>query len=200
MNYKNKVVYTLLTLVCILFFIIFKYLSIYLDDVKRYNQNPVNFKMPFTVVPDIPENSVTIVSHSNKEKIVMCSLDNECYKLAEVLVYEARGESLQGMYAVANVVMNRVQHPKFPDTIKEVVHQRYQFSYLLDKHRQSKPSKQDWNRAYIVAFNTINNIVKPVAPKSLFYLNPKSLQKLPRWAMVYKYRMTIGNHVFYSFN
>ena len=41
--------------------------------------------------------------------------------LAMALYYEARSEGPDGMLAVAEVIINRVQHPEFPGTVGEVV-------------------------------------------------------------------------------
>jgi|AntAceMinimDraft_5_1070358.scaffolds.fasta_scaffold116851_2 spore germination cell wall hydrolase CwlJ-like protein len=56
---------------------------------------------------------------------------------ADNLHYEARGESLAGIKAVANVVLNRVKSKRWPNTICQVVYQRKQFSwanYARDRH------------------------------------------------------------------
>lgn len=48
--------------------------------------------------------------------------------LAKIIWLEARGESAEGQQAVAEVVLNRVASSQFPDTLKEVVYQKGQFS------------------------------------------------------------------------
>lgn len=47
--------------------------------------------------------------------------------IARVIYHEARGESELGQRAVASVVRNRMNHPDFPNTACEVVHQPRQF-------------------------------------------------------------------------
>src|SRR3546814_6180704 len=49
----------------------------------------------------------------------------EC--LASAVYFESKGEPLEGQLAVAEVILNRVKSPKFPDTICGVVKQRNQF-------------------------------------------------------------------------
>lgn len=127
-----------------------------------------------------------------------CEASRECYKLAEALVYEARGESYVGALAVASVVMNRRDHKNFPDTIWGVVTQPYQFSYLLDKHKQRQPSAADWDRALVIAYDVKNGIVERVTD-ALFYLNPKAVKRIPRWAKEYEYVANIDNHTFYRY-
>lgn len=53
---------------------------------------------------------------------------DELDELAEIIYHEARGESLEGQQAVAEVVFNRVIADNFPDTVHGVIHQKKQFS------------------------------------------------------------------------
>lgn len=147
------------------------------------------FAEPWTFEQEVPE----------KIKREECKSDRECYKLSEALVYEARGESYVGALAVASVVMNRRDHKNFPDTIWGVVTQPYQFSYLLDKHKQRKPSAADWDRALVIAYDVKHGVVERVSD-ALFYLNPKAVKRMPRWAKEYEYVMTVDNHQFYRYN
>lgn len=55
-------------------------------------------------------------------------LEGEAYLLAAIIQCESEGEPYEGKLAVGSVVMNRVAHPKFPNTITEVVYQKKQFS------------------------------------------------------------------------
>lgn len=56
--------------------------------------------------------------------------------LLKIVESEAGGEDEEGKLLVANVILNRVNHPKFPDTVKEVVFQEekgvFQFSPVAD--------------------------------------------------------------------
>src|SRR5690554_2688505 len=146
------------------------------------------FDIPWTFEQDMPE----------KIKRERCKSDRECYKLSEALVYEARGESYVKALAVASVVMNRRDHKNFPNTIWEVITQPYQFSYLLDKHRQRQPSAADWDRALVIAYDVKNGIVERVTDAT-FYLNPKAVKRMPRWTLEYEYVMTVDNHKFYRY-
>src|SRR3954462_7592620 len=73
--------------------------------------------------------------------------DVEC--LALNVYYEARGESLAGQYAVAEVTMNRKAALGFPKTICEVVYQRSAFSWTGE--RVYAPGGAEWQRAIKVA-------------------------------------------------
>ena len=58
--------------------------------------------------------------------------DNELALLARLISAEARGEPYAGQVAVGAVVLNRVEHPSFPNTISEVIFQPGAFSCMLD--------------------------------------------------------------------
>ena len=104
-----------------------------------------------------------------------------------------------GALAVASVILNRKDHPNFPDTIQGVISQPHQFSYLMDMHRQARPRQADWDRAYTIAYDVKNGVVERITD-SLFYLNKKAVRRMPRWAMVYEEVATIGNHTFYRYD
>lgn len=54
--------------------------------------------------------------------------------LAKVISAEARGESYEGQVAVGAVILNRVKHPSFPDSISGVVYQNGAFSCVNDSN------------------------------------------------------------------
>jgi len=54
--------------------------------------------------------------------------EGEAYLLAAIIQCEAWGEPYEGKLAVGSVVMNRVAHPKFPNTITEVIYSPKQFA------------------------------------------------------------------------
>lgn len=83
---------------------------------------------------DWESQSSTVVIRSKVEEPepvieeVKPSYSQEDLELLSRIVYvEARGLSQEAKLAVANVVMNRVKSPRFPNTIKEVIYQRGQF-------------------------------------------------------------------------
>ena len=53
----------------------------------------------------------------------------QTYCMAQNIYYEARGESLKGKQAVGNVVLNRVDHEKYPDTFCDVVYEAKRYSW-----------------------------------------------------------------------
>ena len=60
--------------------------------------------------------------------------------LAKLIAAEARGESYTGQVAVGAVVLNRVSHPSFPDTIAGVIYQKGAFSCINDSNWSVSPN------------------------------------------------------------
>ena len=58
--------------------------------------------------------------------------DNDLYLLSRMISAEARGEPYTGQVAVGAVILNRVRHPSFPNTIAGVIYQPGAFSALND--------------------------------------------------------------------
>ena len=65
---------------------------------------------------------------NNVNKIPYQQLDGDIKRMAAIIWCEARGESYEGQVAVGTVVMNRVESPRFPNTIEGVISQKGQFS------------------------------------------------------------------------
>lgn len=72
--------------------------------------------------------------------------------LAKVISAEARGESYEGQVAVGAVILNRVKHPSFPDSISGVVYQNGAFSCVNDSNWY-QPVSETSKRAAIDAIN-----------------------------------------------
>ena len=145
-------------------------------------------------IESLIERSSFEIPKSPKSRDTECL--TECQLIAEAIVYEARSESDSGKLKVASVILNRVDHTRFPNSIKKVIYQPYQFSYTMDMHQQQSPTKYDWDVARDIALEALSGTRNTEA---LFYLNPKKVKKLPKWALVYSYLETEGNHDFYTF-
>ncbi len=124
--------------------------------------------------------------------------------LARNIYFEARGESVAGQHAVAEVTMNRVASKHFPDTVCSVVHeQRWDairkrnvgaFSWTeLDS--LSKPKGKPWQRATMVAVAAYDYEETPQVPGALFY---HAERITPRWSRTKKLVAKIGRHKFYE--
>jgi hypothetical protein len=122
--------------------------------------------------------------------------------LAEAIYYEARSESVRGQVAVAEVVMNRVLDPRFPDTVCEVVYQgRYrttgcQFTFTCDGALRRAPKGPPWDRARQIALHVMLGLNRPVTGEATHYHTD---YVDPVWAAGMVETSDIGTHIFYRF-
>lgn len=121
--------------------------------------------------------------------------EEEC--LAKNLYYEARGEGVPGMVAVANVVLRRVASNAFPDTVCGVVMQDGQFSWYRAGAHYS-PQGDAYQRALTVAQNVMSVWKITYFEGALYYMNPKKASRDgKRFFAKLKPLGKLGNHVFY---
>lgn len=124
------------------------------------------------------------------------------------IFFEARGESLKGMKAVADVTLNRASHPSFPDSICEVVKQPSQFSWIKGDKRSRKVLQGDlrgfkvedvaaYRKAEQVATEALVEGYKPMLPKWVVSFHNRSVQ--PKWSTTMRKYRVIGSHSFYGF-
>lgn len=108
--------------------------------------------------------------------------------LAKLIAAEARGESYKGQVAVGAVVLNRVDHASFPDSIAGVIYQRGAFSCVNDSNWYVSPDSTS-----IKAARDCINGWDP-SGGAIYYYNPrKTSNKFMHSRPVIT---TIGNHVF----
>lgn len=110
--------------------------------------------------------------------------------LARIISAEARGESYLGQVAVGAVILNRIEHPSFPDTISGVIYQKGAFSCLNDG--QFYESVAD--SAYSAARDAINGL--DPSGGAIYYYNPSTATS--KWIFSRPVITTIGNHRFCS--
>ncbi|MDP2119801.1 MAG: cell wall hydrolase [Hoeflea sp.] len=121
--------------------------------------------------------------------------------LAAGIYFEARGESLKGQAAVAQVILNRVRNPTYPDTICGVVYQneswrnRCQFSFACDGIKDRVRSQKHWNMAEEIALATTAGKIwlKEVGSSTHYHATYVS----PPWARKMRKVGKIGLHIFY---
>lgn len=106
-----------------------------------------------TALTFIPENSEAKVNTANV--VHKCSRQDTKENLLACAVYaESRGQGKQGMIAVGNVVINRVNDPDFPKSIRGVLFQPGQFSYTY-KGAFKAQDQQSWLEAKAIAAKLI---------------------------------------------
>lgn len=120
--------------------------------------------------------------------------------IALMLLYEAGDQSLSGKIAILNVVENRVNDKRWPNTHCEVINQPFQFSFLNDGKPEVIPikgvDKEVYDNAvYLVTLMQENKLPKVVSNCTMYYHNDKIKQ--PYWAKKLKIERVIDNHIFY---
>lgn len=126
--------------------------------------------------------------------------DAEWQCLSEALYFEARGESVQGMFAVAEVILNRVDSPSFPDTVCEVIRQGTgrkhgcQFTYTCDGHDEVIAEPRAFERVGKVARIVARTETRPLTQGATHY---HTGAVSPRWSRSFAKTATIGVHHFY---
>lgn len=116
--------------------------------------------------------------------------DRELTCLAKVVVHEAGNQSRAGQLAVAQVVMNRVRSPRFPNTVCGVVMQRGQF---FNVHAYNPPRDGRWRRALEVARDARDGVSSPVVGNAYFF-HAASAGPFRGRTLVAR----LGDHVFYQ--
>lgn len=113
---------------------------------------------------------------------------NDYNLLARIISAEARGEPYLGQVAVGAVILNRVEHPSFPDTISGVIYQNGAFSCLNDGQFYKAVSQS----AYNAARDALNGL--DPSGGAIYYYNPKTATN--KWIRSRPVITTIGNHIF----
>ena len=114
--------------------------------------------------------------------------DNDLKLLARIINAEARGESYIGQVSVGAVVLNRVSHPSFPNTIAGVIFQEGAFTAITDGQ---------WNAdMYETSYKAAQDALNGWDPTggAIYYYNPSKTTS--KWIYSREVITTIGKHVF----
>jgi spore germination cell wall hydrolase CwlJ-like protein len=124
--------------------------------------------------------------------------------LATAIYFEARGESEKGQIAVAQVVLNRLKNPAYPNTICGVVYQnknkrnRCQFSFACDGITDRISDKRSWATSQALARRVLNDdrtlYMADIGAATHYH----ATYVKPRWARSMKRMDKIGRHIFYK--
>jgi spore germination cell wall hydrolase CwlJ-like protein len=123
--------------------------------------------------------------------------------LALNVYYEARGEPLAGMYAVAEVTMNRVNSRRYPPTVCGVVYEQ-KWDWLRKRRVGAfswtefdivpHPEGSQWKQARMVAEAVYHGKQPPVLDGATHY---HATYIRPSWARREEQVARIGSHIFY---
>jgi len=155
-----------------------------------------------------------------QEELFTREQDPQAYCLAENIYFEARSDTTAGQAAVADVVINRVNHRKYPDTICDVVYEgpvreswktrqtedpddavfypirhRCQFSWYCDGKADTIHDRDAWAKAQYIAYQMIyaerfRGITEGSTHYHAHYVSPS-------WARKIQYVGSIESHKFY---
>lgn len=121
--------------------------------------------------------------------------------LTSAIYYEAANEPDDGQRAVAQVVLNRVRSPLWPNTVCGVVYQgsertdfRCQFTFSCDGAMARMPAAAAWVRARRVAEQALAGHVYPPVGLATHY---HTLAVRPEWSSSLQAVAVIGAHIFY---
>lgn len=110
--------------------------------------------------------------------------------LARLISAEARGEPYNGQVAVGAVVLNRVEHPSFPNTMAGVIYQNGAFTCMVDGQFEEPVAES----AYRAARDALNG-ADPVGG-AIYYFNPVTATN--KWIWSRPLIVVIGKHRFCS--
>ncbi len=118
------------------------------------------------------------------------AVSSDVQLLARCVNGEARGESYEGQVAVAAVILNRVKHPSFPNTIAGVIYQPRAFTATVDG-QINVPISED-STVYRACWDALNGW--DPSNGAVYYYNPRKTTN--RWIFSREVVRVIGNHRF----
>ena len=156
---------------------------------------------PFTTADDAAEPTILLddgvldeeksEEHVAAETTINDTMDDELDCLAKTISHEARNQPYEGQLAVAQVIMNRVESPLFPNSICGVVHQRHQFSNIHSYN--PRRSGALWDKMVDIAIDARNGVSEPVVGEALYFhaarIRPAFTRRLTRVSQ-------LGDHIF----
>ncbi|MDT0576965.1 cell wall hydrolase [Croceicoccus sp. F390] len=154
----------------------------------------INLQQPVTAIDNPPAASFRLAFAAPAER----SRSLDC--LSSAVYYEAGMESDAGQRAVAQVVLNRVRHPAYPNSVCAVVYQGAeratgcQFTFTCDGSLARAPSPAGWSRARQIAEQVLAGAVyAPVGYSTNYHAD----YVVPYWSGSLLKTATIGAHIFY---
>ena len=116
--------------------------------------------------------------------------DSDLYLLARVISAEARGEPYNGQVAVGAVILNRIKHPSFPNTLSGVIYQTDAFTCMVDGQFDQPISET----SYRAAQDALNGV--DPSGGAIYYFNPDTATSAWIWSR--PLIVQIGKHRFCS--
>ena len=153
------------------------------------------------VPPPFPSDPTSPFKKNNPKKEIPVDnvsfpTEEEC--LAKNIYFEAGNQSIAGKEAVGAVVLNRVKDERYPDSICDVVFERYQFSWFWDgKPDTPNYTDEQWEISQNIAKQLIlRNSLDLLTTFGATHYHADYVS--PRWSKTMKRVAKIDQHVFYE--
>ncbi|WP_299933445.1 cell wall hydrolase [uncultured Pelagimonas sp.] len=170
------------------------------------NANAAHLTKLVTVIPQATPASLPGGSNVRYNKIWLASQPranggSEWRCLSEALYFEARGETVKGQFAVAEVILNRVESKKFPNSVCSVINQgtgrKYacQFTYTCDGRPENIHEPASWERVGKVAKAMLDGAPRQLTKGATYY---HTTAVSPNWSRKFDRTAKIGVHLFYK--
>lgn len=121
--------------------------------------------------------------------------------MTEAIYYEARSEPESGQRAVAQVVLNRMADPRYPQSVCGVIYEHKpgartcQFSFTCDGSMNRGVRNPDaWSRAERYASEALSGAVRADTVATHYHADYVA----PRWARAFQQVARVGAHIFYD--
>ncbi len=166
------------------------------DDVDAKQAAEINAAIPESTEPVVAARPFSILSQSLAGASQLSAID--C--LTAAVYYESATETVDGQRAVAQVVLNRVRHPAYPNSVCGVVFQGSeratgcQFTFTCDGSLRRAPSARGWLRARSIAAAALSGYVDANVGLATHY---HTLFVVPYWSGSLTKLRTVGSHIFY---
>ncbi len=162
--------------------------------VSRQTAAAINARIPVAGGPASPASpfSAAFAAMDQQARALHC--------LTQAIYYESANEPDGGQRAVAQVILNRVRHPTFPNSVCGVVYQGSnrrtgcQFTFTCDGSLARRPSASGWARAQAVAQAALAGSVYGAVGNSTHY---HADYVVPYWASSLVKTAVVGAHIFY---
>ena len=144
-------------------------------------------------------------------KVKASDANNEIYCMAQNIYFEAGNQPLAGKIAVAQVVINRTNHPNYPTTMCDVIYQaklkenwlgnlvpirhQCQFSWFCDGKSDDPVDSPTWMNSLKVAADVVQGKYGDITEGSTHY---HSIYVNPYWADSLNETVVINEHIFYK--
>lgn len=165
-----------------------------LDAIVPQNAQILNDALAVSDLPNPAAEPFYLAAGSigDRERAVIC--------LTSAIYYEAANEQLDGQRAVAQVVLNRLRHPSYPNSVCGVVYQGMerktgcQFTFTCDGSLARLPVTSFWNRARRIAEAALaGDVYEPVGWATHYHTN----WVVPYWRSSLVKVAVVGGHIFY---